>query len=287
MWLLSGQRPRYKTIADFRKKYRKAFREIFRRFVYLLKTWELIEGETIAIDSFRIRGQNSLKNNFNQKKIARHLAYTDEKINEYEALLDDSDREEDKKEIEEKIAQQKQKQASYNTLKETLEAGEEEQISLTDADAKAVVLHRNTVNVGYNIQASVDAKNKLLVEYSTGDVNDTHALADIAIESKEPLQVEKLNVLADKGYHTGEEIKRCGDNDITTYVSPRASSTNNKGLFPVEIFGYNLSRCVSVPGVEKIIMLLRECCLRIFWLKRRLILSSDAGYFSPVLKMAC
>ncbi len=68
---------------------------------------------------------------------------------------------------------------------------------------------------------------------------NTHALAGITIESKELLQVEKLDVLADKGYHTGAEIQRCEENSIATYVSPRASSTNNKGLYPVEQFVYN------------------------------------------------
>jgi transposase len=91
IWLLSGQQPKYHTIADFRKQYKKSFRAIFRRFVYLLKEWDLIEGETIGIDSFKIRAENSLKNNYNEKKIARHLAYIDEKINEYESILDSGD----------------------------------------------------------------------------------------------------------------------------------------------------------------------------------------------------
>ena len=86
------------------------------------------------------------------------------------------------------------------------------------------------MNVGYNVQASVDAKNKLLVEFDTGEVNDTHALANIAIKTKELLKVEKIDAIADKGYHTGEEIQECGDHNITTFVSPRASSTNNTEL---------------------------------------------------------
>jgi len=84
MWLLSGLRPRYKTIADFRKNHGKAFREVFRRFVLLLKEWNLVEGETVAIDSFKIRGSNSIKNNFNDKKLQRHLEYIDARIAAYE-----------------------------------------------------------------------------------------------------------------------------------------------------------------------------------------------------------
>ena len=86
---------------------------------------------------------------------------------------------------------------------------EEEQISLTDPDSRSVILHKNIINVGYNVQASSDAKHKLLVEYDTGDVNDTHALALMAIQTKEILGVEGMKVLADKGYHTGEELEQC------------------------------------------------------------------------------
>jgi len=239
MWLLSGVRPRYHTIADFRKENKKAFRAIFRKFVVLLKEWELIEGTTIAIDSFKIRAQNSLKNNFNEKKLDRHLSYIDEKISAYESQLDHCDKEEDKMELEDKITYQRQKKENYQRIRQILKASGADQISLTDTDSKAVILHRNIVNVGYNVQASVDAKNKLLVEFDTGEVNDTHALSDIAITSKELLKVEQINAIADKGYHTGEEIHRCGAHNITTYVSPRESSTNNKELYTINQFVYN------------------------------------------------
>jgi len=45
------------------------------------------------------------------------------------------------------------------------------------------------------------------VEYDTGDVNDTNALAPMAMQTKEILGVNKMNVLADKGYHTGEQLE--------------------------------------------------------------------------------
>jgi transposase len=239
MWLLSGQHPKYHTISDFRKENKKGFREIFRRFVVLLKEWELIEGTTIAIDSFKVRAVNSLKNNYNEKKIERHLAYIDEKIATYEAQLDESDKEEDRQELEEKIAYQNTKKDNYHAIEKKLQTSGKDQVSLTDPDARSVILLRNIVNVGYNVQASADAKNKLLVEYDTGDVNDTHALSGMAISTKELLKVEEMDVLADKGYHTGEEIQQCRGHNITTYVSPRESSTNNDKLYPVEKFTYN------------------------------------------------
>jgi len=115
----------------------------------------------------------------------------------------------------------------------------QQQISTTDPDARAVVLHRNIVNVGYNIQAVSDEKYKLMVTYDTGSVNDTHALAPMAMETKELLQSDELTVLADKGYHTGEQLRNCEQNNITTYVSPKAPSAGSDSGYPITEFKYD------------------------------------------------
>ncbi|WP_185969091.1 IS1182 family transposase [Carboxylicivirga sp. M1479] len=239
MWLVSGLRPKYKTIADFRKNHPKAFREVFRRFVCLLKEWKLIDGETIAIDSFKIRGDNSLKNNFNDKKLKQHIEYIDNKIADYEAQLEQTEEAEEKEALTTKIKDRQDKKAKYEQVKNQLDEIGEDQISTTDPDARAVVFQRNSVRVGYNIQASSDAKHKLMVEFDTGDVNDTHALAPMAIASKELLQVVKLTALADKGYHTGEQLHQCHTHNITSFVSPKEPSIKDTGLYPISEFIYN------------------------------------------------
>jgi len=87
IWLMKGLKPSAGKITCFRKDNAKAFKQAFRYFVVLLKEMNLIDGKTIAIDSFKIRAQNYLKNNFNQKKIYRHIDYIDNKINEYQQQL--------------------------------------------------------------------------------------------------------------------------------------------------------------------------------------------------------
>ena len=196
-------------------------------------------NKTIAIDSFKVRAQNSLKNNYNQGKIDRHLDYIESRINEFEQALDKADSEEEKAELAEKIETQKTRKSKYEALEAQLKTTGKDQISTTDKDAQSVVLHRHITQVGYNVQASVDAKNKLITHFDTGSVNDTNALASVAIETKEILQVEKMDVLADKGYHTGEQIHQCEQNGITTYVSPKEPASNNPDIFPVSDFIYN------------------------------------------------
>ena len=185
IWLMSGLRPSARKIAYFRKDNSKAFKQAFRHFVLLLKDMDLISGETIAIDSFKIRAQNSLKNNFNQKKIDRHIEYIDTRINEYMEELESEETEgPQRQELEQKIAIQQKRRKEYKTIEKELIDSGETQISKTDPDAKSVILHRNVVNVGYNIQAGCDAKHKFFVNNGTGRVNDTHALAEMALDAK-------------------------------------------------------------------------------------------------------
>ena len=239
IWLLKGLRPSARKIAYFRKRNPKAFKGAFRYFVVLLKDWELIEGETIAIDSFKIRAQNALKNNFNQNKIDRHIEYIDNKILEYQQQLDAGDVDSDTEKIQDKIAYQKSKKEGYRNIGQELRASGELQISLTDPDARSVVLHRNIVNVGYNVQAGCDAKHKLFVNNDTGTVNDTHALSPMALDAKQLLGVEKMRILTDKGYTTGKHLDMCAKNGIITYSSPKEHSSQHNGLYPMVDFKYD------------------------------------------------
>jgi transposase len=239
IWLLKGLRPSARKIAYFRKQNPNAFKQAFRYFVVLLKDWELIEGETIAIDSFKIRAQNALKNNFNQNKIDRHIQYIDNKIFEYQGQLDQQDGELNKEAINTKIAYQQSKKEKYRNIEKQLQESGERQISLTDPDAKAVILHRNIVNVGYNVQAGCDAKHKLFVNNDTGNVNDTNALAPMALDAKKLLGVQSMHTLTDKGYTTGRHLEICTNNGITPYSSPKEHSSQHNGLYPMVDFKYD------------------------------------------------
>src|SRR6056297_4102773 len=242
IWLLKGLKPSARKIAYFRKNNAKAFKTSFRFFVSLLKEWELISGEVIAIDSFKIRAQNALKNNFNQKKIDRHLDYIESKISDYEKAIDLADTADEKLDIESKIEYQNSKKERYQQIEKDLHDSGESQISLTDTDARAVVLHRNIVNVGYNVQAGCDAKHKLFVNNDTGTVNDTHAPSPMALDAKQLLGVEKMRTLTDKGYTTAKHLELCTNNGITPYSSPKVHSSQHNGLYPMVDFKYDRTK---------------------------------------------
>ncbi len=80
----------------------------------------MIDGKTIGLDSFKIRAQNSLKNNFNERKVKRHLAYLDKRIQEYESQLD----EEDDESVRSKLEYQASKREAYKAIREDLKKQE-------------------------------------------------------------------------------------------------------------------------------------------------------------------
>lgn len=131
------------------------------------------------------------------------------------------------------------KRKNYKSIeKELIESGTT-QISKIDPDAKAVVLHRNIVNVGYNIQAGCDAKHKLFINAQTGDVNDIYALYPMAKEAKDLLNPIQMKTLSDKGYTNGKILAQCKQEGILTYSSPKDHSSQHNGLFAMKIFKYD------------------------------------------------
>jgi len=240
MWLLKGLRPDDRTIARFRKDNPKAIRKAFRYFVLILKDWDLLDGTTVAIDSFKIRAQNSLKNNLNQKRIDRQSAYHQEKIENYLKALDGDDlQEEEREELQHKHDHHQGRKEHFAQMEQQLKDSGEKQISLTDPDAKAVVFQRNSIQVGYNIQAACDGKNKLFIHSDVLGVNDTHALHPVAKEVKDLLQPPTMTTLTDKGYTTAEQLGRCEQDGIITYSAPKDHSAADNGLFNLDAFTYN------------------------------------------------
>jgi len=93
MWLTSGLKPTYKTIADFRKNNPKALEQVFKDFVLLLKGLALIGNHLVALDGAFLRA-NASKNTLIMKKTTiRDLKEVDTNIDEYLSALKYSDEE--------------------------------------------------------------------------------------------------------------------------------------------------------------------------------------------------
>ena len=245
-WLMGKLVPNYHSIADFRKENPLALKNTFKLFVLFLKDNDLVSGATVAIDGTKMRAHNSKKNNYNTKKIQRHLDYIEEQSRAYLKELEENDEGESPiklHNIAQKIERLKRNKISYELLSKKLEESGEPQISTTDEDARALLVQGQVVEVSYNMQAAVDDKHKLVVATHTINRNDRNALHDIALEAMQNLQVETLTAISDKGYHNGRQLQQCKEDHITTICAQQEIvNSNEKGTTPeylVTNFIYN------------------------------------------------
>jgi transposase len=67
MWLLRCVRPDFKTIADFRRDSRAAFKPLFKQFNLLCHKLELFGAELVAIDGSKFKADNNLRRHYTQE----------------------------------------------------------------------------------------------------------------------------------------------------------------------------------------------------------------------------
>ena len=120
------------------------------------------------------------------------------------------------------------------------------------------------VGVGYNIQVAVDAKNKLIVEQAvTNQVVDMGLLTQTAEPAREILDVETIDVVADRGYFKVEDIEACEKAGCIPHVPrPQRGSSVREGFFRKDEFRYDAERDAYVCPAGKLLTPIRHGRLR-------------------------
>ena len=240
MWLLESLAPDHNTISNFRKDNPKAIKKVFFATVEIARNFGLIGATLIAGDSTKLRAQNSKKNNFNQKKINRHIEYIDTKLEQYNKALDQSENKDEKQEINRKIDKHRGHRKQYERLEEQLKESGEPQISTSDPDSKQMLVRNNITEVAYCIQSTVDAQNNIPIDYLVTNQNDSKAMGQMLRRAKTILRTNTFTALYDKGYHTGSEFKTANDLSIETLVAiPAYASKAPDPKYNATNFKYN------------------------------------------------
>jgi transposase len=264
MWLTGRLVPDHKTIADFRKDNGRAIRQVCARFVALCRTLGLLAEASVAIDGSKFKAVNRRDRNFTRAKMKRRLEQIDESIDRYLHQLDSADRQEPSlahttktPRLKEKIAKLRQEMQRLETLKARMLKTPDQQISLTDPDARSMATSgRGSGVVGYNVQAAVDTKHHLMVAHDVTNVGtDRSQLSAIAKETKATLETDRLDVVADRGYFNSAEILACEEAGITvTLPKPQTSGNKIKGRFVKQDFVYVAGEDVYIcPAGERLV----------------------------------
>ena len=248
MWLTGRLAPDFKTIADFRKDNGEAIRLVCREFVVLCRKLKMFTDAFVAVDGSKFKAVNTRDKNYSKAKMKRRLKQIEESIERYLGQIESADRVDpggnvDKVDrLQDKISALKQEMQRLKKLEARMLEAPGQQISLTDPDARSMATSgRGSGVVGYNVQTAVDAKHHLIVAHEVTNVGtDRRQLYNMASQAKRALGVKSLDVVADRGYFTGEEILACENDNITTYLpKPQTSGSVKKGLFSKRDFIYH------------------------------------------------
>jgi transposase len=256
IWLLKSLRPGYRTIANFRKENWQALKAANRLFVLLARELGLVGGSVVAIDGSFFHGDASKASIFTRKRLSKQIAKLEQEIEAYGKSLEDNDAAEAKEprkdraedggggdgaDIGAKLAALMAKRSRAQADLARLEASGETQMSLTDPDARLLVKSGQGI-AGYNVQAAVDDKHKLIVASEVvNDSSDVGQLHTMAKAAKDAVEAKALQALADEGYYSSLELKACENDGIVAYVPvPEGNRLlEKKGRFSRKDFSYD------------------------------------------------
>ena len=199
---------------------------------------KIIEDGAEDVDGSKFRAVNSKDNTYNAEILEKKLKRIDEHIKEYLSQMDQEDQSEPdgltaeqvKAAIQE-LSQRKEKYQEY--LKELLESGET-QMLLTDPEARR--MHsKDGFHCCYNVQTAVDKGSHLIAEFQVTNHNtDQGLLEEVAAGIKKSLDIETIEVVADKGYESREDILNCVMNGIVPNVAMKYDRSERLFNIPYE-----------------------------------------------------
>ena len=227
MWLLGKLTPDFRTISDFRKDNVKALKEVFRRFTKICLELDLFGKELLAVDGSKFKAVNANNKSFTGNMLKDRVQKIQARLDEYFAELDKNDADENdapeytKEELEEKIKGLTELRQRYSDYLENIKENKQNQISLTDPEAR-IMRNNGKIDVCFNVQTAVDDKAHMIADFLvTNAGGDKGLLTKVVKQAKSEIDAESLSAVADKGYQSSDDILDCLMNGIIPHVPMR------------------------------------------------------------------
>jgi len=248
IWLTCRNQPDHWTINDFRRRNRKAFDGVLRKFNRACVQAGLIGRELLAVDGSFFKADNSPSRNFTEAQIKRMERRVEEAISEFHndmetQVLADADADADAEEATALPKELKQRKRQVRRLRKALENSPTGQVSLSDPDARLLRKGSSASVVGYNVQMAVDGQHGLIAHLAPGSSgSDQDQLAEVVERARDALSVadgSDIEVVADGGYHSGRQLAQCEASGSRVHSPSRRRRKSAQGAeetFPEGMF---------------------------------------------------
>lgn len=253
IWLMGGLKPDHKTIAEFRRKHKEALKKALSQCVHLCVKLDLIAGNILLVDSSKIRGNASIKNNWTKEKCQKVLEQAEKRIAEVISEAEAID--EDETGLPSLVAVKKDLEGAFHLrqrveqiMKELTESNKRN-LNTVDKDCTLINSVHGT-SAGYNAQVVVDDKHGLIVSCDAVSANNDLGQFSVQIDqANEVLGKPCHTAVADSGYAFTEDLAKIDKQKIQVIVpTQRLASGKEIGEFDKRNFRYEAkNNCYHCP----------------------------------------
>lgn len=252
IWLMGQLKPDHKTIAEFRRKNKKALQNVLKQCARMCIKLDLIEGNTLFTDGSKIRANASIKNKWTKERCEEALKKADENIDRILKECEDADLQEEdqpslikmRKELSDRMALK----SKVNDILKELKDEQKVQHNTTDPEC-AVMNSQKGTHAGYNAQIVVDEKHGLVVTADiTNENNDCRQFAEQIDRANETLGHKCSCACADSGYANTPELEKIAQQNIKVIVPSKTQASKKIKPFAKKSFIYDKEKdCYTCP----------------------------------------
>ena len=253
IWLMGGLQPDHKTIAEFRRKNKRALKKVLRQCARLCIKLNLIAGNVLFVDGTKIRANASVSRTHEKAWYEEQLKEIDRRI---ETLLQECEISDQQEEHLGSFVAMDKELAKTEKLKRTIEGvlaefkeTERKKINQTDPDCANMNSHQGK-HASYNVQSVVDDTNGLIVHAdAVNDATDLNQFARQVEQAHESLEKPCETACADAGYADTEELEIIDAQGIKVIVpSQRQALREGEKPFSKSEFTYDSEKnCYYCP----------------------------------------
>jgi len=258
VWLMGGLKPDHKTIAEFRRRNRKALKEILRQCAGVCLKLGLMAGNALFVDGTKVRANAGRSQAHDQAYYEALLGEMggriEQLLKECEAVDESEEGEGSWVEIDSELRKAKSLKGKVEEVLKSFQETGREKINLTDPDC-ALMHGVQGSHASYNLQHVVDDEHGLIVHAeAVSESSDVNQFARQIEQANEVLGKRCEVACGDAGYADTEELEKIDSQGIKVVVpSQRQALHEEEGPFGKSHFRYEREQdCYFCPAGQRL-----------------------------------
>lgn len=225
MYLSEMSKPRFRTIARFRRENLEAISQLFVQTVKTSNELGLVLLEHVSVDGTKIEANVSREETYRKDRLTKAIDDVEKRIAEILKEAEEADTDEDAQyegrrgdEIPEELRDAETRKKRLIEAKKKLEEIGRKTIGTTDLESR-VMKTRHGNKAAYNGQAAVDKESQIIIAASVSqEENDYGQLSQMIDEIEKNTGKKPETLTADGGYYTSDTVKELEDRKIDAYI---------------------------------------------------------------------